>query len=190
MRQGLKKFKSETQGARTREGALIGENFVRDILEAFGIEDLSKTQFQKQFYYETITIRTSLKPDFIINNSSTGKNIYKGVDYLFIESKFKQISGSDWEKLESNFGFHDWFYNELCNVKCKTIVILTGYWSILERKYPLFMNYFKLKYGKETIFDFASQPEIKRFARFLNVDWTDELDKKVSEIYNKYQQIK
>ncbi|MFV8413898.1 hypothetical protein ACNQ1O_00835 [Mycoplasma sp. B6188] len=185
MRQGLKKFDASTQGGRTRQGALIGENYVSEILEVLGIKNI-KEEFGKRIYYKELTYKTSLEPDFIVENTGTA---YKDKEYIFIESKFKQISGSDWEKIESNFGFHDWFYNRLAKISCKTIVILSGYWKELENKYPLLMVYFKEYYGKETIFDFAFKKEIERFAKFMNVPWTSEVDNKVSVIYNKYQKI-
>ncbi|MHA3826116.1 hypothetical protein [Mycoplasma sp. BRA285] len=186
MKQGLKKFDALTQGARTRQGALVGETYILEILDALNIENIKGTKMDKRITYNELTYKTSLEPDFIVLNP---KVAYKDKDYIFIESKFKQISGSDWEKLESNFGFHDWFYNQLTKINCKTVVILSGFWKELENKYRLFMVYFKEKYGNETIFDFASKKEIERFARFMKVKWTPEIDNQVSAIFNKYQKI-
>ncbi|WP_036452463.1 hypothetical protein [Mycoplasma buteonis] len=191
MKQGLKKFSGKTQGGRTKEGQKIGENFIKEVLEVLQIEDLKLSLFKKRFIYENgIDYKTSQYPDFIIANSKTGSKLYKNVKYFFLESKFKQISGSDWEKLECNFGYHDFFYNDLLNLQVKTIVILTGYWKELEKKYPLFMYYFKQKYGKECIFDFGSNvKEIFRFAKFLNVECTEEIQSQLIKIYNKYQNL-
>ena len=49
MKQGKKRFKSKTQGARTREGSLQGENFIKRIFEIVGIKSLDLIKENKFF---------------------------------------------------------------------------------------------------------------------------------------------
>lgn len=189
MKQGIKKFTAETQGARTKEGQKTGEHFIIDVLNILKIENLSETEFKKKIFNHTYidvngTVRKSgMSPDFIIKNTSDKK-----VDYIFLESKYKQISGSDWEKIESNFGFHEYFYNELVGIKSKTIVILSGYWEQCQNQYHHFMNYFNKKYGPESIYDFGrGTDEIYRFANFLNIKLSKEQKIAIVNCWAKWQ---
>lgn len=106
-----------------------------------------------------------MTPDFIIKK----KNEYS---FILVESKYKQISGSDWEKLESNFGFHDYFYRSLCkNDNFEIVVILSGYWRDCQNNYGIVMNYLKEKYGEHRIYDFGDNvSEIQKFCRFCGYE--------------------
>ena len=182
MKQGLKKFQGDTQGKRATQGQKVGEKFVKDILEILKINIIEP----KQYSAIINTIKTSMKPDFIVKPSHTSIEIFGNIDYIFLESKFKQIAGSDWEKIESNFGFHNFFYNQLCNINIQTIVILSGFWKKLQKNYYHFMYYFKRIYGENIIFDFGdSVDEIYRFAEFMDISLTNEQKNNIINIWNK-----
>lgn len=190
MKQGIKKFTSLTQGARTGEGKKIGEDFVKEVLNILLIEDIKSSLNRNMFKAKTVSKKTppSMTPDFVIRNTSK-----EGADskkYLILESKYKQISGSDWEKIESNFGYHEYFYNELCNLDSKTIVILSGYWRELQKRhYESLISYFKKTYGENCIFDFGdSVDEIYRFAKFLGYDLSGDVKIKIEKCYKKFQE--
>ncbi len=183
MKQGKKKFDETSQGARARQGQLCGEEFIEEILKILGITNIKK-KIKKKFEAVVEGIKSKMVPDFIVEPSNTSKDEFGDIDFLFLESKFKQIAGSDWEKIESNFGFHEYFYNDLCGANSKTIVILSGYWKELQKNYHCFYQYFQQKYGKNSIFDFGeSVDEIFRFAKLMDVNITDEMRVKIEKLW-------
>lgn len=182
MKQGLKKFQGNTQGERATQGQKVGEKFVQEILNILNI----KTIESKKYNAIINAVVTGMKPDFIIQPSQTSLNEFGNIEYIFLESKFKQIQGSDWEKIESNFGYHEFFYNTLCKENIKTIVILSGFWKKLQKNYFHFMHYFKQKYGKNVIFDFGeSINEIFRFASFMDIILNNQLKSEIIKIWEK-----
>lgn len=190
MKQGIKKFTNSTQGGRTKEGQKIGEKFVQDILDLISIENLKINKYKKSFSVKLEESKTSMSPDFIIENMNKNSNYFKDCEFLILESKYKQISGSDWEKIESNFGYHEYFYNKLANFNSKSIVILSGYWRELQKNYIFFMKYFKEKYGEHLIYDFGdSVDEIYRFCNFLNIKIDSNLKEKINTCWKEYKSI-
>lgn len=181
MKQGLKKFDGNTQGERATQGQKVGENFIKSVLDILGISILEN----KSYIGVVNKISTSMKPDFIIKPSKRAIVEFGNIDFLFLESKFKQIQGSDWEKIESNFGYHEFFYNDLCGIKIKTIVILSGFWKKLQKNYNHFIYYFKYRYGENVIFDFGeSIEEIFRFAKLMNIDISNKQNLKLKKIWD------
>ncbi len=202
MKQGLSKFESKTQGGRMTQGGKKGENYITEILKILNIEtfknidDKAKNGTIKYFlkeeeknnYFNKENDNIFMTPDFIIKNPNNSFLDSSKFKWIFLESKYKQIPGSDWEKLESNFGYHEYFYNNLLNCNSKTIVILSGFWKKLQKSYPVFMNYFKEKYGENVIFDFGlSCDEILRFANLLGVDISAQQREQIEELWKKQQ---
>lgn len=188
MRQGLKKFNSETQGARTSEGKKEGENYIKDILNIANIDyyygDELLPIFKEIRKQKDKECQYNMTPDFLLKQKYDGYNI-------ILESKYKQIQGSDWEKIESNFGFHNYYWNNTCKFKSKTIVILSGFWKDLQKTlYDYFVDYLKKIYGENSIFDFGlSVDEILRFFKFLNVDINNSMKDKIKKKFIEHKNI-
>ncbi len=201
MKHGLSNFSAETQGGRTTQGQKKGENYITEILKILNIEIFKnidkKAKGKNMNYFLKEEEKNDLcankdkiymTPDFIIKNPNNSFLDSSKFKWIFLESKYKQINGSDWEKLESNFGYHEYFYNNLLNCNSKTIVILSGFWKKLQKPYPVFVNYFKEKYGENTLFDFGlSIDEILRFANFLGVDINAQQHEQIEELWEKHK---
>lgn len=209
MKQGIEKFTAETQGARANEGKKVGETFISEILKILGITELKQllvnlkqeakhykknTNVYKKLQEEIKALEQEIKfvpvnpknkyhmtPDFIIKNKIA-------IGYLLLESKFKQIPGSDWEKLENNWGFHNYYYRNICGKETNTIVILVGFWRKLQKNlYPIFIEYVHNKYGMDALFDFGdSVNEIYRFAEFYQIELTDSQKTQIINLWNNY----
>ncbi|OAB48992.1 hypothetical protein [Mycoplasmopsis gallinarum] len=191
MKNGLLNLGEGLQGNKANKTGKIGETFIKEILDILKIENCIeelKDKFSTRIEENNKKIKHT--PDFVIRNSEIGKNIFYKKEYLILESKYKQTEGSDWEKIESNFGYHEFYYNNIANISSKTVVILTGFWSELQNNYWVFMEYFKNIYGSYRIFDFGySTKEIFRFANLMEVNLTDNQKEKITETWQKYKNL-
>ncbi|MGZ9762385.1 hypothetical protein ACXYRQ_02840 [Mycoplasma sp. 394] len=192
----MKKFTGWSQGTRAVEGKKEGENFLKNILNILNIQTLQLTPGNKFHSVKSeLEPNNYMSPDFVINCPNTFKIKFKNrPQYLFLESKFKQINGSDWEKLESNFGYHHHFYNKLSelfdqDIRIQTIVILVGFWKILQKNYWNFIDYYKSTYGEFVIFDFGFKEDIYTFARLMDIKLNKEQEQKIEEAWIKVHKI-
>lgn len=174
-------FDGETQGGKSNQGGKEGEYFVKNILQILKIRDY-KSEPEWNFKPINKEFKTKMSPDFVVKRLNSD-------EYIMIECKFKQIEGSDWEKLENNWGFHEYYYRTICGYRTfRVVVVLIGFWEEKAKNiYPLLLEYAKTRYGRESIFDFGkSVDEIIRFANFININVSE---KQQAEIFNLWREL-
>ena len=136
-----------------------------------------KNEYKDRIAISNPNLTIKMTPDFIVRRFNDPNK-----DLIILESKYKQIPGSDWEKIESNWGFHKYYYAILCNINTiRIIVILTGFWRECFKQYDVYMQYAKEKYGDSAIFDFGVLDDIYRFAKYMNVNLTEERKEQIKQ---------